>query len=100
MDKQLTIFINSTLPPLLQDFLNETGHEGKKAYDLMTSIIEYENEDVFENISHGPEWYAHQPLTNSEKPIADVRQSIIAAGDKYINAIVNAQKELDPFFNN
>lgn len=100
LDKQLTIFINTRLPSLLQDFLNKTGHEGKKAYDLMTSIIEYENEDTFESISHGPEWYAHQPLTNTEKPIADVRQSIIDAGDKYINAMVNAQKELDPFFNN
>jgi hypothetical protein len=98
LDKQLTIFINTELLSLLQDFLNETSHEGKKAYDLMTSIIEYENEDVFESISHGPEWYAHQPLTNSEKPIADVRQSIIDAGDNYINTMVNAQKELDPFF--
>ena len=44
--------------------------------------------------------YAHQPLTNSEKANCGRRQSIIAAGDKYINAIVNAQKELDPFFNN
>lgn len=30
-------------------------------------------------------------LTNSERPVAD-------AGEKYINAIVNEQREMDDFF--
>lgn len=98
LDKLLNDFLSSTLRSSLQEFLNETNHNGQNTYDLMSSIIGYENEDEFESIAHGPEWFAHQPLTNSEKPIAEVRQSIIEAGEKYINTIVNAQKETDPFF--
>lgn len=47
---------------------------------------------------HGPEWYAHQPLTNSEKPVADIRNEVTDAGEKYIDALVNEQIEMDDFF--
>ena len=40
----------------------------------------------------------HQPLTISERPLTEVREEVIEAGNKYIDTIVNEQKELDPFY--
>lgn len=99
INKQLFNFINTTFPKLLSSFLSETNHQGKQVYDLMSSIIKYENEDIFESIAYGPEWFQHEPLTNSKIPLSDVRKNIINTGEKYIDAILNEQFETDSFFN-
>lgn len=98
INKQLFEFISTIFPKLLSNFLNESGHQGKQVYDLISSIVKYEKEDIFESISHGPEWFQHEPLTNSETPLSDVRKSVINAGEKYIDAILNEQAETDCFF--
>lgn len=99
INKQLFNFINTTFPRLFSNFLSETNHQGKQVYELMSSIIKYENEDIFESIAHGPEWFQHEPLTNSEIPLSDVRKNIINTGEKYIDALLNEQFETDYFFN-
>lgn len=91
INKQLFNFINTTFPRLFSNFLSETNHQGKQVYELMSSIIKYENEDIFESIAHGPEWFQHEPLTNSEIPLSDVRKNIINTGEKYIDALLNEQ---------
>lgn len=98
LDKNLTIFIQDYLPKLLEHLLNDTNYNGKRVYDLISSIVNYERENLYENISHGSEWFAHQPLSNSERPMMDVRKDVIEAGDKYIDTIIDEQKEIDPFF--
>lgn len=98
INKQLFKFISTIFPKLLSNFLNETGHQGKQVYDLISSIVKYEQEDIFESMAHGPEWFQHEPLTNSEKPLSDVRKSVINAGEKYIDTILNEQVETDYFF--
>ncbi|MCC4342163.1 hypothetical protein [Limosilactobacillus reuteri] len=99
INKQLFNFINTTFPRLFSNFLSETNHQGKQVYELMSSIIKYENEDIFESIAHGPEWFQHEPLTYSEIPLSDVRKNIINTGEKYIDALLNEQFETDYFFN-
>ncbi|TGY54979.1 hypothetical protein [Limosilactobacillus reuteri] len=99
INKQLFNFINTTFPRLFSNFLSETNHQGKQVYELMSSIIKYENEDIFESIAHGPEWFQHEPLTNSEIPLSDIRKNIINTGEKYIDALLNEQFETDYFFN-
>lgn len=98
LDKNLTIFIQDYLPKLLEHLLNDTNYNGKRVYDLISSIVNYEKENLYEDISHGPEWFAHQPLSNSERPMMDVRNDVIEAGDKYIDTIIDERKEIDPFF--
>lgn len=98
LDKNLTIFIQDYLPKLLEHLLNDTNYNGKRVYDLISSIVNYEKENLYEDISHGPEWFAYQLLSNSERPMMDVRNDVIEAGDKYIDTIIDEQKEIDPFF--
>lgn len=98
LDKNLNIFIQDYLPKLLEHLLNDTNYNGKRVYDLISSIVNYEKENLYEDISHGPEWFAHKPLSNSERPMMDVRNDVIEAGDKYIDTIIDEQKEIDPFF--
>lgn len=91
-------FISKNMFELLKQYLNERDNQGQKAYSIMSKILSYESENEFDNISHGPEWFPYQPLTNSERPVMEIRQEVVDAGNKYIDAIVNEQKELDPFY--
>ena len=98
LDNQIIDFITTQFPKLLNKFLDDNNHYGLSTYNLISTIIQNENLTDYEEMSHGPEWYAHQPLTNSERPVADVRNEVADAGEKYINTIVNEQREMDDFF--
>lgn len=78
--------------------LNDTNNNGKRVYDLISAIVNYERENLYEDTSHGPEWFAHQPLSNFERPMMDIRNDVIEAGNKYIDTIIDKQKETDSFF--
>lgn len=98
LDKNLTIFIQNYLPNLLTQLLSDTNNNGQRVYNLISSIVKYERESIYEDASHGPEWFVHQPLSNSEGPMMNVRKKVIKTGEKYIDAIINEQIEMDPFF--
>lgn len=98
LPQNINKFVETNLPNLLQKYLDDTDNQGKRAYKIMSEIMSYESEDEFDSISHGPEWEMHQPLTISERPLTEVREEVIEAGNKYIDTIVNEQKELDPFY--
>lgn len=91
-------FISKIIPQLLNQYLNDRDNQGQRAYSIMSKIINYESENEFDNISHGPEWYPYQPLSNTGRPLMEVRQDVIDAGNKYIDQIINEQKETDPFY--
>ncbi|WP_283588994.1 MULTISPECIES: hypothetical protein [Lactobacillaceae] len=99
LSKNISEFINNEIPQLLHQYLKENDNQGHRAYRIMSEIMSYESENEFDSISHGPEWYAHQPLTaNTERPLMDLRQEVVDAGNKYIDTIINEQKECDPFY--
>lgn len=98
LPQNINKFVETSIPKLLQKYLNDTNNQGKRAYKIMSEILSYESKNEFDSISHGPEWYSHQPLTNNERTLMDVREEVIEAGNNYIDTIVNEQKELDPFF--
>lgn len=98
LDHQIKTFITMQLPDLLNNFIKDNNHYGLSTFNLISSIIQNENLTSYEEMIHGPEWYAHQPLTNSEKPVADIRNEVTDAGKKYIDSLVNEQIEMDDFF--
>lgn len=91
-------FITTQLPILLNTYLNETNHSGLITYRLISEIIERNNASFSEDLANGPEYSFHQPVTNSDEPVATVRNEVVNAGEKYIDALVNEQIETDLFF--
>lgn len=53
---------------------------------------------MYEDMIHGPEWSAHQPLTYTGETYKKVRQETIDAGRSYIDAIIHEQEETDYFY--
>lgn len=98
LPQNISNFINNEIIKLLHQYLKDNDNQGQRAYKIMSEIISYQSNNEFDSISHSPEWYPHQPLTNSERPLMEVRQEVVNAGNKYIDTIVNEQKELDPFY--
>ncbi|NRN72621.1 hypothetical protein IMAU80627_01164 [Lactobacillus helveticus] len=96
--QNISNFINNEITKLLHQYLKDSDNQGQRAYKIMSEIMSYQSDNEFDSISHGPEWYPHQPLTNSKRPLMEVRQEVIDAGNKYIDTIINEQKELDPFY--
>ncbi|MGN1272922.1 hypothetical protein [Lactobacillus crispatus] len=98
LPQNISDFINNEITKLLHQYLNDSDNQGQRAYKIMSEIMSYESDNEFDSISHGPEWFPYQPLTINERPLMDVRQEVIDAGNKYIDTIINEQKELDPFY--
>lgn len=93
----LVKFITKIVPNILMDYLKSHG-EGQTIYELISKIVSYENEKINEEMANGPEWFEHQPLSYSERPITEIRQEIINTGQAYIDAIINSQADTDPFY--
>lgn len=98
LPQNISNFINNEIIKLLHQYLKDNDNQGQRAYKIMSEIMSYQSNNEFDSISHGPEWFPYQTLTNSERPLMEVRQEVIDAGNKYIDTIINEQKELDPFY--
>lgn len=98
LDQEIEKYIIKVIPKVLKEYAQEINNSGREAFNMISSIIKYETESVNESMMHGPEWFAHQPLTYTEKPWSEVRQKVIDAGENYIKTIIEEQYEIDPFF--
>ena len=96
IDQKLSEFYIQELPKLFKNYLNNTDYAGKKAYNIMTDIFNYEISS-FEESFQSTEWLMHQPVTPSGKPMSEIRERIIDAGNAYISVLINAQKESEDF---
>ncbi|QIA88652.1 hypothetical protein [Lactobacillus johnsonii] len=95
-DKIIT-FVEKDVFEILKEYLKKHA-EGITTYELISKIIGYETEDMYEDMIHGPEWSAHQPLTYTGETYKKVRQETIDAGRSYIDAIIHEQEETDYFY--
>ena len=96
IDQKLAEFYIQELPKLFKNYLNNTDYAGQKAYNIMTDIFNYEISS-FEDSFQSAEWLAHQPVTPSGRPISEIREKIIDAGNAYISVLIDAQKESEDF---
>ena len=96
IDKKLADFYIQELPQLFKKYLNDTNYAGLKAYTVMTDIFRYEILNFNESFQSA-EWLAHRPITSSGKPITEVQEKIINAGNAYIETLIAAQKEIENF---
>lgn len=96
IDKKLADFYIQELPQLFKKYLNDTNYAGLKAYNVMTDIFRYEILNFNESFQSA-EWLAHRPITSSGKPITEVQEKIINAGNAYIETLIAAQKEIENF---
>lgn len=98
LDIQLEKYFIDEIPKVLKKYVSDSDNDGSEIFNMFSSIVKYETEDITESLIHGPEWYAHQPITNSNKAWSEVRGRVIEAGEAYITALIEEQSEVDPFF--
>lgn len=98
LDNRLEKYVVEEIPEVLKKYVSDSHNNGLEIFNMFSSIIKYETDDLMESLVNGPEWYAHQPVTNSDRPWSEMREKVIDAGETYIRTLIEEQSEMDPFF--
>lgn len=98
LDNRLEKYFVEEIPKVLKKYVSDSHNNGLEIFNMFSSIIKYETDDLMESLVNGPEWYAHQPVTNTDRPWSEMREKVIDAGETYISTLIEEQSEMDSFF--
>lgn len=111
IDKQLVLFFENELTRLLHEFLSKRDLYGWKSYQLIRSVLKYEDIVHIENFPPDYNDYAYKtdpiigdkirlPITVNKKPtkLMEIHSNLAEAGSDFIYEMVELQMQTDPFF--